>query len=120
MVYGNNVILRVIISIIFHLICRSFDFIRSPLLRNNQKRTTVQFGPPHVGHHGFGHIRLPYGQHGPSSLRDVLNIRERFVSHSPGPRSSVWQGVSRRAEHIGSGHTVLSHTKIHSGNFAQV
>lgn len=62
---------------------------RSQLLRISQKHTAVQQWPPDVGHYGLGRVRLPHGQHGPSSLRDVHPVRQRFVSYSPRPRSGV-------------------------------
>lgn len=93
---------------------------RSKLLRNNQKRTSVQHRSPYVGHYGFNRIRLPYGQHGSSSLRDVQHIRQRFISYSSRPRSGIWQAFPRRTKHIGSNFTMLSHTQVYTWSFAQV
>lgn len=93
---------------------------RSKLLWTSQKLAAIQQWSPDVGHYGLVCVWLSHGQYGPSSLRNVHPVRKRLISYSPRPRSGVWQGVPRRDEYIGSNHTVLSYTKVYTGNFAEV
>lgn len=105
----------------YYMIYFMFDCTcRSQLLRHGQKRASVQERPSNVGHHGSVRFRFSHGEHGSASLRDVLRVRKRLVSHPLGSRPSVRQAVPRWAQHIGSAHTVLSHTKIHAWKFAKV
>lgn len=99
-------------------LCRSYYRIR--LLQSGQRDSTVWFGSSALRPDGHVRLRLPHGQHGPSSLRDVQSLRQRHFPTAPGSRSRLRTTIPRRTLDPGSDTAVLPDPRHDSGDVAQV